>query len=158
MGDLCHRSGEIIMNPYHYTQCGLDNIWLTNGYETHNTPYGKGISVQDVDGLHNSIAEALTEKPESLTGKEFRFFRIALEMSQKRIGGLVGKEAQTIANWEKSKELNQDADFLIRLIYRQTAINCHENYIEMVDHLNSLDRESFTTEFHRTETGWRKAS
>lgn len=142
------------MNTYHYTQSGLDNIWLINGFEYHTTPYGKGVSVEDVEGLHKTIAEALTQKPEQLTGNEFRFLRIGLEMSQKRIGELVGKEAQTIAKWEKSEKLNQDADFLIRHIYRQTMINHHENYIEMVDHLNNLDQESFTTEFRRTEDGW----
>ena len=142
------------MNTYHYTQSGLDNIWLINGFEYHNTSYGKGVSVEDVEGLHKTIAEALTQKPECLTGNEFRFLRIGLEMSQKRIGELVGKEAQTIAKWEKSEKLNQDADFLIRHIYRQTMINHHENYIEMVDYLNNLDQESFTTEFRRTEDGW----
>ena len=145
------------MNTYHYTQSGLDNIWLINGFEYHNTPYGKGVSVEDVEGLHKTIAEALTQKPEQLTGNEFRFLRIGLEMSQKRIGELVGKEPQTIAKWEKTEKLNQDADFLIRHIYRQTMINHHENYIEMVDHLNNLDQESFTTEFRRTEDGWRNA-
>ena len=146
------------MNGYHYTQCGLDDIWLVNGYEIYDTPYGKGVSVQDVEGLSDLIAISLTEKPAPLTGKEFRFLRLALEMSQKRIGELVGKEAQTIANWEKSEKLHQDADFLIRHIYKQTKINQHSNYTEMVDHLNNLDRDSFKTKFQKTDDGWQKAA
>jgi hypothetical protein len=35
---------------YHYTESGLDNVWLANGYTVIETPYGKGVSVRDADG------------------------------------------------------------------------------------------------------------
>jgi len=41
---------------YHYTLCGLDNVWLENGYQVRETSYGQGISVHDVEGLHEVIA------------------------------------------------------------------------------------------------------
>lgn len=154
MEALYLQNGEANMKTYHYTRSGLDNIWLINGFEIHETPYGKGVSVQDVEGLHKVIGKAIIAKSGRITGKECRFLRIGLEMSQKRIGELVGKDAQTIARWEKSDELNQDADFVVRHIYQQTVINRHANYEEMVDDLNNLDRESFKTEFQRTDEGW----
>lgn len=139
---------------YHYTGCGLDSIWLINGFEIHDTPYGKGVSIDNVEELHLAIGKQLVDKPRALSGKEFRFLRMGLDMSQKRIGELAGKEAQTIAIWEKSEKLNQDADFLIRHIYKQTVINGHSNYIEMVDHLNDLDEAESNTNFKKTESGW----
>ena len=36
----------------HYTSCGLQNIWLKNGYEVIETAYGKATSIHDVEGLH----------------------------------------------------------------------------------------------------------
>jgi len=35
---------------YHYTDAGLKNVWLTNGYQQQNTPYGRVVAVQDVEG------------------------------------------------------------------------------------------------------------
>ena len=29
---------------YHYTDGGLRNVWLANGYEIKKTPYGEGVA------------------------------------------------------------------------------------------------------------------
>ena len=63
------------MNLYHYVQCGLNNVWLRSGFELQDTPYGKAVSIQNVEGLHEAIAKVLTEKPEQLSGDELRFLR-----------------------------------------------------------------------------------
>lgn len=31
---------------YHYTQCGLDNVWLENGYKVKKTAYGQAVAVR----------------------------------------------------------------------------------------------------------------
>ena len=66
------------MAAYHYTQCGLDNVWLENGYSRKTTSYGTAVSVEDVDGLHKLLASKLVEKTSALAGKEFRFLRVQL--------------------------------------------------------------------------------
>lgn len=58
---------------FHYTACGLDNVWLANGYKVKATRHGHAVAVDDVDGLHQLIAQTLIDKPVSLSGKEFRF-------------------------------------------------------------------------------------
>ena len=30
---------------YHYRECGLRNVWLANGFDEHDTPYGPGIAI-----------------------------------------------------------------------------------------------------------------
>ena len=143
------------MTAYHYLQCGLDNVWLENGFEIMENEYGSFVRIDRADELDRTIAAYLTEKTTPLTGQEFRFLRQQLDMSQKRIGELMGKEAQTVAIWEKSKELNRDVDFLIRHIYRQTVLNERRTYIEMVDHLNHLDREEHgRLRFLESDNGW----
>ena len=32
-------------NEYHYVECGLPNVWLRNGFEKKQTPYGEGVSI-----------------------------------------------------------------------------------------------------------------
>lgn len=40
---------------YHYTESGLLNVWLVNGYQEHETPYGRGLSIEEADELHRAI-------------------------------------------------------------------------------------------------------
>ena len=148
------------MNAYHYVQCGLDNVWLQNGFEIVETPYGQSVKIDRPDMLDAAIAECLTKKSAPLTGREFRFLRLQLDMSQKRIGELVGKEAQTVALWEKSEKVNSEIDYMIRHIYRQVVINGRQSYVELVDFLNGLDRaeHEMRMSFQETEEGWEKAA
>ena len=53
---------------YHYTDGGLRNVWLANGYEIKKTPYGEGVAFHNLDGLTRSICMALTRKALLLTG------------------------------------------------------------------------------------------
>jgi len=78
------------MSAYHYVQCGLDNVWLENGFQTIDTPYGKQVKIDQADQLDAAIAEYLTRKPEPLTGAELRFLRLQLDLSQKRLGERAG--------------------------------------------------------------------
>ena len=66
---------------FHYTACGLANVWLANGYTLKTTRHGAAVAVNDVDGLHQLIANTLIDKPGRLTGKEFRFLRTQLGLS-----------------------------------------------------------------------------
>ena len=47
---------------YHYTDGGLGNVWLANGFEIKKTPYGEGVAFHNLDGLTRSICMALTRK------------------------------------------------------------------------------------------------
>jgi len=42
----------------HYTDGGLKNVWLQNGFEIRKTPYGKGVAIHDIDGLTKAICLA----------------------------------------------------------------------------------------------------
>ena len=103
---------------YHYTDGGLRNVWLANGYKLVKTPYGKGVTIEDIPGLAKAIAGILCQKPSRLTGAEFRFVRQAMCLSQRNLGDMLGCTEQTIALWEKTKvKLPKMADTLIRAIF-----------------------------------------
>ena len=55
---------------FHYTACGLDNVWLANGFKVKTTRHGNAVAVNGVDGLHQLIAQTLIDKPGRLTGKD----------------------------------------------------------------------------------------
>ena len=125
---------------YHYRESGLRNVWLANGYDKHDTPYGPGIAIHDLTGLHRAIAHGLVTKNGKLTGTELRFLRQEMGLSQAKLATMLGNEAQTIALWEKRSSQPNIADRFIRAIYRElNEGNAHIQ--EMIDRLIDVDLE-----------------
>lgn len=104
---------------YHYTDSGLDNVYLVNGYTEHDTPYGRAVSIEELDHLHEAIANGLLKATRPLTGAELRFLRHELDLSQKRLGQFFGVSDQSVARWEKKRNaaIEPLADRMIRLLY-----------------------------------------
>ena len=105
---------------YHYRECGLTNVWLKNGFREIETPYGKVIEIDRVEDLHRAIARRLLNRPR-LNGREFRFLRRELDLSQAALAEMLGNSAQSIALWEKGRGAPKWADRLIRAFYRERA-------------------------------------
>ena len=101
---------------YRYTESGLTNVWLANGYTIRKTKYGEGVTIHDMDGLHRALARALSNKPR-LSGTEVRFLRKEMGLSQRGLGELLGVTDQAVSLWERKGQLPKTADRLLRLIY-----------------------------------------
>ena len=102
---------------YQYTDGGLRNIWLANGYERVETRYGEALTIQDLPGLTRAICKALIRKNSKLTGAEFRYLRQAMLMSQASLGRTLGRTDQAIAGWEKNSKVPKFADQMLRVVY-----------------------------------------
>lgn len=104
---------------YHYTECGLDYVYLKNGYKLHETPYGQGVSFKNGDVLDLAIAHALLQYPARLRGQEIRFIRALLDMTQNKFAAKLGVKRLTVARWEAKPKtpIPGPADRLIRIMY-----------------------------------------
>jgi DNA-binding transcriptional regulator YiaG len=144
---------------YHYKGCGLPNVWLVNGYTVHDTPYGKGVSIADVDGLQRVIARELVRKPGRLIGREFRFLRGELELSQAKLGGYFGSDAQAVARWESGKtRVPKWADRFLRALYRE-ATDRNPAILEIVERLQDTgEAELGRLRFERGPRAWKAAA
>ena len=143
---------------YHYTESGLSNVWLVNGYVMHEADYGEGVSIEDFDGLHNAIGDMIVSTPGSLKGEQIRFLRHELDCSQKSLAGLMDVDEQTIARWEKGKtSIPGPADRLIRSYYKHKISGSVDlaNLLEYLAHVDvkALDEHHLEHSVH----GWRKA-
>lgn len=139
---------------YHYTESGLPNVWLANGYRPHGTPYGEAVEIDDVEGLHRSIAVRLVNEKPQLTGAEFRFLRKELDLSQARLAEYFGNDAQSVALWEKRGRVPKWADRFLRAIYREHAEG-NAQIRDLVDRMADLDREGDQRAlFEETDRGW----
>jgi len=125
---------------YHYTDGGLRNVWLANGYEIKKTPFGEGVAFHNLDGLTTSICIALTKKAGVLTGSEFRYIRSAgLLLSQPALGKLMGIDGQSVARWEKTGKVPKWADKLVRLVYLAQAQG-NEPISSAVERVKTVER------------------
>src|SRR5437879_1240469 len=77
-----HRKGEQLKEPLPYPDCGLDDVYLLNGYEVVKNDYGTGLVVNDTDGLRAAIARSLAARKKVLSGKEVRFLRKEMDLTQ----------------------------------------------------------------------------
>ncbi|TXL80415.1 helix-turn-helix domain-containing protein [Vineibacter terrae] len=104
---------------FHYTQCGLDNVWLRNGYEAEETEYGPGFKIDRADDLHRAIARSIVNDNRPLRGQEVRFLRVMLHLSQEHMAKLLGIDRATVIRWEKARDktLNVMQDIAVRTTY-----------------------------------------
>jgi len=143
---------------YQYTESGLKNIWLVNGYTVKQTPYGESVSIQDVRGLHRLIGSIIAKRPR-LAGPELRFLRKEMEMSQKTLADFVGTSEQTVSLWERRGSVPKAADRLIKLAYLET-INKDGNVKikQIIQELNELDAKAFQKLELKRGNVWREAA
>lgn len=143
--------------PLHYTDCGLDDVYLLSGYEVETTPYGDGISIKNLDQLHTAIGCYLTRQKKALSGKELRFLRKQLDLTQSHLGKILGLSPQQVARWEKGEsEISGAADILIRALFIQHAggnldLQALAKALEELDAPMS-DEKSL---FENTDDGWK---
>lgn len=144
---------------YHYKESGLDNVWLAGGYGKKRTKYGVVVSFEDIEGLHESIGRFIIGKPGVLTGKEFRFLRTELDLSQKMLGSIIGASEQAIARWERGVTAvpETEARFL-RALYRE-HVDGAAHIRELAERLNALDeKEARTLKLRRVNGKWREVA
>ncbi len=141
-------------NGYRYTESGLTNVWLANGYTIRKTKYGDGVSIHDMDGLHRALARALSNKPR-LTGTEVRFLRKEMGLSQRGLGELLGVTDQAVSLWERKGQLPKTADRLLRLIYveHDRGNAPIRTTIQRINEMDSQDREKIVAE--EAKGGWK---
>lgn len=133
------------MKEYHYTELGLDNVYLINGFEI--TPLENGeqeIFIHDLSGLHKAIGLNLILKQGLLSGKEIKFIRTTIDFSQKALGKILGCDYQTVLLWEKDNHpISKSADHLLRVLFHSYLRPKKDKLIfYLVNEIAELDAES----------------
>ena len=143
---------------YQYTESGLDNVFLENGYTVHKTPYGRGVSIENTEGLHKAIGRWLVSLPKPLNGAELRFLRLEIEQTQRDLAAIIGAKEQTLRLWEKhrSKAIPGPADRLLRALYSD-YIGGDGHVRRMLERLAELDQveQAKACFHHEPDHRWR---
>ena len=139
---------------FHYTSCGLKNIFLRNGFTVKETKYGKAIAIHNTEGLHKVIGMDVISRKTLLCGDEIRFLRKELDFSQAVLARLLGVSESTIRGWENDRNpITKAADAVLRSIYRET-IQGDGRLRDLVESISQLDREisNINIELEETES------
>jgi DNA-binding transcriptional regulator YiaG len=135
-----------MMEKHHYTESGLDNVWLVGGFEIINQGAERQLKIRDIEGLHRVIGTVLADKKGDLTGKEIRFLRQELLMSQALLAKLLGVTEQTVHRWETGKaDIPKPAESLIRFIYRGKNVDVRKALEELAEIEDQLDSMNFAS-------------
>lgn len=124
---------------YHYTESGLRNVWLQNGYTVRKTAYGEAVAIDGVEGLHALLALRLSEKKGALTATELRFLRTHLCLSQASLAKMLGVTDQSVSLWERKGRVPKSADKLMRISVLG-AIDGDRRIGEVLDRINTVER------------------
>ena len=115
---FCINGREYAAEPYHYRECGLDYVYLVNGFSKEAIDGEEYVTVDDVDGLWKAIGLQIVLKQKTLDPAEIRFLRGQMDMTQVELAGLLRISDQTVARWEKGQtELPGPADMALRMLF-----------------------------------------
>ncbi len=107
------------LEKFHYTNIGLDYIFLLNGYEIEEDESGDlSYSIHNAEYLHEAIAQAIITQLPNLRGMELRFLRSLLHLSQENMAKCLRRTRDAIAKLEAKPrdELPDQTDALLRLL------------------------------------------
>ena len=148
-------------HPLHYTACGLDNVYLLNGFKREIVDGEEYVSIEDLDGLWKAIGLHLVTTRKVLAPKEIRFLRQHMKMTQAELGARLRVSDQTVARWEKDQcELPGPADMMLRVLFLGSSVAQPEGngllreIIKLLDGLQERDESGKVDVFERDDKQW----
>lgn len=112
-------------SAYHFKECGLDYVYLLNGYEIESDPnFGDSITIYNESKLHREIARSVLLYKAKLEGQDIRFFRSLLRLTQEQLANKFDASRETVVRWENNdREISSTADSLLRIIVWEKYLN-----------------------------------
>lgn len=105
------------MASYHYTECGLDNVFIEGMDMIQDHAREDIVVIPAIGMLHKVIAEGIVKLPTKMSGRELRFLRSEMGMTQSRLAEVLKVTLLTVGRWEREETPIKDAaEMLVRLM------------------------------------------
>lgn len=126
---------------YHYTESGLDNVYLNGGYNELEIDGEIAVSIHDLAGLHKVIGQNVIRKSPMLTANEIRFLRKEMDLTQSSFAALISVSEATIRGWESGRTaVPGPEDKLIRGVYVE-HFDGKNGLSQIIEDIARLNRE-----------------
>jgi len=103
------------MKTYHYTECGLQNVYIHGMSPIIDDDGDEVIEVRSVNKLHAEISRGIVQHQKGISGPELRFLRTRIGLTQDELAKLVHRDKQTVGRWERSEnEIDSTSETVIR--------------------------------------------
>jgi len=115
---VCNKPLYKTSELYHYTECGLDNVYLEgiDIYKCENCGNMEA-KIPRIDELHLGIAKCIIAKPQRLNNKEIRYLRKYMGFKAVDLAKILEINKSTLSRWEAGKEkIGPANDRLLRLL------------------------------------------
>jgi DNA-binding transcriptional regulator YiaG len=111
---------EEVMGAYRYTECGLDNVMIEGMTVLVDDGGEKAMTIPNVNALHRVIALGIVNRKSGMNGKQLRYLRTEMGMTQAQLAVVVHRESLTISRWERGEDqIDSNAEALIRMCATQ---------------------------------------
>lgn len=149
--------------PLHYRQCGLDNIFLLNGFRRETVDGEEYVTIDNMDGLWKAIGLHLVTQRKTFMAQDVKFLRHQMDVTQSELAKMLRVTDQTVARWEKGKAgVDGTADFALRAAFLLSPTSQPEGkelldeFIKHIQELSETDEEQTTdTVFSRKGSKWK---
>jgi len=143
------------MSVVRYTASGLDNV-LIEGLPVETDDAGETVfRIPHIRALHRVIAHGIVTARGGMSGRELRFLRTELGMTQAELARFVHVDTQTVGRWERGETpIQPAAETLIRrLVAERLGLDLDMGIEELAE--RSLPRAELRVIRVTTEDGGR---
>jgi putative zinc finger/helix-turn-helix YgiT family protein len=141
--EQCKSETIIESKRYHYTECGLDNVYLDNCEVRVCQACGlESPRIQRINDLHAVIAEAVALQKVPLSGKEARFLRKHLGLKAREWAKYLHVDVTTLSRWENEEQpIGPQSDALMRLTHcylycSKHGLPIHDDLVEAIKNID----------------------
>ncbi len=132
------------MQVYHYTECGLDNVFIEGLEPVNDHADEPTITIPAIGLLHKAIAESIVDLPFKMTGKELKFLRTEMGLTQDGLARVLKVTNITVSRWEREETAIKDtAEMLVRLMaIQELGIDKSTNVSEISEMVTSSPKNA----------------
>ena len=105
------------MRGYQYTECGLNNVLVEGIGMVEDRSGDMVMTIQAIGELHREIARHVVTQTCKMTGRELRFLRTEMGVTQAGLASLLKVTPLTVGRWEREESpITDAAEMLVRLL------------------------------------------
>jgi len=143
------------MNTYHYTECGLQNVYISGLEPTVDEDGDDVIEIPFINVLHTAIAHGIVKHAKGISGSELRFLRSEVGLTQAELALLVHADKQTIGRWERGEwPIDSTAETVIRRLAIEKLLIPYDQGIEVLARSSVQTAETQPININATGQGY----